>query len=75
MIFFVSVLLMMSCIAMAQRIISGSVIDENQKPVSGATITLKGSTKQTVTNENGKFSIAANDEDILIVSHISFSPM
>jgi len=60
---------------MAQRIVSGNVIDENRKPVSQATVSIKGTTRETVTNEVGKFSIEANDNDILVISHISFSPL
>ena len=71
-IFFLFSLLAMSCIAMAQRIVSGSIVDENQKPVSDATVMVKGTNRQTLTNQNGKFSIEAGDEDILIISHISF---
>ena len=71
-VFFLISLLAMSCIAMAQRIVSGSILDENQKPVSDATVMVKGTTRQTVTNQNGKFSIEATDQDTLVISHISF---
>ncbi len=60
---------------MAQRIVSGNVIDENQKPVSQATIIVKGTTRQTFTDAEGKFSIEAKDEDVLVISHISFLPL
>ena len=62
----------MSCLAMAQRIISGTILDEIQKPVTGATVTVKGTARQTLTNQNGKFSIEAMDQDTLVISHISF---
>ncbi len=65
----------MSYMVMAQRIVNGSIIDENRNPVAQATVMVKGTTKQTVTDESGKFSIEANDNDILVVSHISFSPL
>ena len=71
-VFFLISLLAMSCIAMAQRIVSGSILDENQKPVSDATVMVKGTTRQTLTNQNGKFSIEATDQDTLVISHISF---
>ncbi|HEY2721091.1 MAG TPA: carboxypeptidase-like regulatory domain-containing protein, partial [Chitinophagaceae bacterium] len=73
--FFLISLLAMSCIAMAQRIVSGSIIDENQKPVSGATVMVKGTNKQTVSNENGRFSIDATDQDMLVITHVSFLPL
>ena len=62
----------MSCLAMAQRIVSGTILDEIQKPVTGATVMVKGTTRQTLTNQNGKFSIEATDQDTLVISHISF---
>ena len=71
-VFFLSSLLAMSCIVMAQRIVSGSILDETQKPVSDVTVMVKGTTRQTLTNQNGKFSIEASDQDTLVISHISF---
>lgn len=65
-------LLAMSYLSMAQRIVSGIVTDENQKPVSQATVAVKGTTKQVLTNAEGKFSIDANSDDVLVISHISF---
>ena len=64
--------LAMSCIGMAQRIVSGSILDENQRPVSDVTVMVKGTNRQTLTNQNGEFSIEARDEDVLVISHISF---
>ena len=72
---FLVFLLAMSCMAMAQRIVSGTIIDENKRPISEATVVVKGTTRQTVTNENGKFSIEAEDQDVLLISHISFFPL
>lgn len=69
---FVISFLAMSYLGMAQRIVSGNVVDENQKPVSRVTITVKGTTKQAVTDANGKFSIDAKGDDVLVLSHISF---
>ncbi|HEV8285169.1 MAG TPA: SusC/RagA family TonB-linked outer membrane protein [Chitinophagaceae bacterium] len=60
---------------MAQRIVSGNVVDENQKPVSQATIAIKGTSRQTLTNADGQFSIEAKDDDVLVISHISFLPL
>jgi TonB-linked SusC/RagA family outer membrane protein len=64
--------LTMSYIAMAQRIVSGSVVDENKKPVAEATIAVKGTTRQTFSDAQGKFSIEAKDDDVFVISHISF---
>ncbi len=37
--------------------IHGKVVDENGKPVPGVTVTVKGTKKQTITDENGEFTI------------------
>src|SRR5215467_7371615 len=68
-------LITMSSIVMAQRIVSGNILDESKNPVSGATVSVKGTTRQALTNDKGQFSIEANDGDILIVSHVSFFPL
>lgn len=58
----------------AQNIpVEGTVSDENGKPVKAASVVVKGTTKGTSTDQNGKFKFA----DIaigstLIISHINF---
>lgn len=69
---FVVLTLAMSYVCMAQRIVSGNVVDENQKPVAAASVHLKGTTRQTLTDADGKFAIEASNDDVLIISHISF---
>ena len=50
--------------------IKGLVLDSNNEPLIGVTILLKGTTKGTVTDFDGKFSIQASKGDILVVSYI-----
>jgi len=38
--------------------IHGKVVDENGKPVPGVTVTVKGTKKQTITDENGEFTLS-----------------
>ena len=45
------------CSAEAQTI-TGTVTGDEDKPINGATVTIKGTTKATSTNTAGKFSIA-----------------
>jgi TonB-linked SusC/RagA family outer membrane protein len=59
----------MSISAFAQKTITGTVRD-NSGPVPGVTVALKGTTKATQTNAEGKFSISANTTDILVFSMI-----
>lgn len=59
--------------ATAQKTISGTVLDEEKKPLEGANVTVKGTKKATATNASGKFSINAGGKDVLIVSFVGFS--
>lgn len=54
--------------------ISGKIIsEEDSKPLSGVSITIKGKTGGTQTNANGEFSIDASQGDVLVVSFIGFT--
>jgi TonB-linked SusC/RagA family outer membrane protein len=58
---------------MAQRTISGKVMSaENQQPLSGATIAVKGSSKKTSTDGFGVFKIDASENDVLVISNVGF---
>src|SRR5438309_6161861 len=50
----------------------GKVTDEEGKPVSAASITIKGTTTGTTADDNGTFSIAAAPGKVLIISHVGF---
>lgn len=54
--------------------ISGRVTDNNNNPVNGASITIKGTTRGTSTNNRGEFSIEANKGDVLVISSIGYTP-
>ncbi|MDZ4808664.1 MAG: carboxypeptidase-like regulatory domain-containing protein, partial [Bacteroidota bacterium] len=67
-------LLSVSYFVMAQRTVSGKVTSsENQQPVTGATVTVKGTKKQTTTDVSGIFKIDAADNDIIVISYVGFS--
>lgn len=54
--------------------ISGKVTsDEDNKPLSGVSVTIKGKSGGTQTNANGEFSIDANVGDILVFSSSGFN--
>jgi TonB-linked SusC/RagA family outer membrane protein len=56
-----------------QITITGKVIDNDLKPVTGANITVKGTTIGVITDVNGKFTIKVpSTESILTVSFIGF---
>lgn len=55
--------------------ITGTVLDADHRPLSGATVSVKGRTNvSTVTNESGTFSINASTADVLVISHVGFNP-
>lgn len=54
--------------------ITGVVVDSNNEPVIGATVLIKGTTTGTVTNYEGKFTIEASSNDVLVVSYIGMVP-
>jgi hypothetical protein len=57
-----------------QRTITGKVMDgEDNSPLPGATVVVKGAGKGTVTDVDGKFTIEAVTNDVLIISFIGYS--
>ncbi len=59
--------------ATAQTTITGSVLDAEKKPLSGASVQVKGTKKVTTTNSSGSFSINAGSKDVLIFSFVGFT--
>jgi len=54
------------------NIITGKISGELGENLSGAIIKVKGSTTQAVTTEDGSFSIAAKEGDVLIISFVGY---
>ena len=54
------------------RKISGTVYDNNGLPIPGASIIIKGTTKGTITNNDGAFSLNVADNSVLLVSFIGY---
>lgn len=55
-----------------ERSVTGTVTDTGGMPVPGVNIMIKGTRKGTITDENGKYTITASDNSILIFSCIGF---
>jgi TonB-linked SusC/RagA family outer membrane protein len=53
--------------------INGLVVDSNNEPVIGASIIVKGTKTATITDFNGKFTLQANSNDVLIFSYLGMS--
>jgi len=59
-----------------QRTIAGKITDQSGNPLSGATVTLKGSDLATTTDSSGAFHVNLNNtgKNILIISYLGFIP-
>lgn len=56
-----------------EKAISGIVFDGGMnEPLIGANVVIKGTTNGTVTDLDGKFTLEANPNDILVISSIGF---
>lgn len=57
------------------RIVTGVIKDERTKePVIGANIVIKGTTRGTTTDLDGKFSLEVTENDVLQISFIGYRP-
>ena len=60
----------------AQTRVTGRVTSgDDNKPLVGVSVSIKGTTAGTVTNSSGAFTINANPEDILVFSHSGYTPV
>jgi len=62
----------LSMMGMAQVSISGTVSDNSNEPLPGASVSVKGTTNGTSTDFDGKFSINAVSGDVLVISYIGY---
>ncbi|MEO1449657.1 MAG: SusC/RagA family TonB-linked outer membrane protein, partial [Bacteroidota bacterium] len=56
----------------AQSRITGTVSDEENNPMTGATVVVKGTTGGTYTDGDGKFTIDASGDAVLVFSYIGY---
>lgn len=54
--------------------ITGSVYDENEQPVPGASVIVKGTTNGVATDFDGVFSLTAPANAVLVISFIGYQP-
>lgn len=54
-----------------QQRISGTVTDQNG-PIPGVTVLIKGKANGTLTDQNGQFSLLADSEDVLLFSYLGY---
>jgi iron complex outermembrane receptor protein len=53
--------------------ITGTVTDENDQPLVGATVSVEGSSRGTITDIEGRFTIDASRGDILVISFVGYT--
>lgn len=73
-IFFTICFLTIVTIAMAQITITGTVSDNNNEPLIGANVVLKGTTSGTVTDFDGNFTLVINEKSpfVLVFSYVGY---
>lgn len=57
---------------MAQRTITGKVIDDTGEGVPGATVLVKGTTNGFITDIDGNYSLTVSDNDVLVISFVGY---
>jgi TonB-linked SusC/RagA family outer membrane protein len=72
------VTVMLFCIApsvlLAQTKIGGTVTDDSKQPLPGVSVVLKGTTKGTTTDNNGRFLFTADKGQVLVFKFLGFIP-
>ncbi len=71
--FILSMLLALPALLSAQSMIKGTVLDENDQPLIGVSVQVKGTFTGTVTDIDGKYMIEAGSKDILVFTYIGYS--
>jgi len=62
----------LSVFAQQSKTITGVITDETSAGVPGASIVIEGTSTGTVTDFDGKFSIRANANDVLVISFVGY---
>lgn len=68
------VLFVVQCAFAQQRNITGVVYDEDQRPMPGATVKVKGTSQQTSTDEKGAYTITVSSgSDVLVFTSVGYT--
>ena len=54
------------------KTVTGKVTSDNGTPLVGVSVNIKGTSRGTTTNEQGMFSLSAEDNDILVFSYVGY---
>lgn len=67
-------LLFVATTVLGQTKITGTVVDETNQPLPGASVLVKGTTNGTSTDFNGKFSLqSTSNEGVIVISFIGYT--
>lgn len=67
----IALLLLTTSLFAQKRLVTGIISDQNNAPLSGATVTVKGEKEVTTTDANGAFRIAvSSDKSVLVVTYV-----
>ena len=67
----VSLFLGSTCLAFAQNIVTGTIVDKDG-PLMGASVHIKGTTNGTITDMDGQYSLEANLGDEIEISYVGY---
>ena len=70
--FFLSFLLTLTALAQ-NSVVKGRVLNEKKEPVVNASVSVKGTTAGTTTNENGDFEILAPGNGVLVITSVGYA--
>lgn len=60
--------------AQTDHFVSGTVLDQNGAPIQGATVTVLGSTRGVLTDEEGRYSLQVEASGELVYTYVGFTP-
>lgn len=63
------------CAYAQERTTTGQVMDANNHPIAGVTVTVKGKNVGTSTNENGTFTLKTAPGDVLVFTSIGYTAL
>ncbi|HKG67437.1 MAG TPA: SusC/RagA family TonB-linked outer membrane protein, partial [Segetibacter sp.] len=69
---FASIFLSNSASSQTNKPIRGKVTDETGKPIPQVSVTIKNTTRGTVTNPDGSFSLTAPEGSVLTISYVGY---
>jgi TonB-linked SusC/RagA family outer membrane protein len=57
-----------------EKTVTGKITDDTGAPLTGVSVKIKGTERGTTTNDQGIFTIIAEDNDVLVFSYVGYEP-